>query len=181
MFTMTNLSELYSIKKFNTDKGECHNYIDGYYNQEFSDRQNNNIKILEIGLAYGGSARLWREWFSNAEIHFIENDVNLIQSIKGVNIFWGDAYSKAVLDCYYDSEFDYIIDDGPHTIESNLFVINHWIKKLKPNGKIIIEDIQKLEWLDIFKKSTQYLSRVIDLRETKGRSDDIIFEITKIR
>lgn len=177
-----NLNDLYygNLPKYNTDKGTVHNYINGYYNLEFSDKFNSNINILEIGLAYGGSAKLWKDWFVNGNVYIIENDPNLIQHIDGVNIILNDAYSENIFEYFKNIEFDYIIDDGPHTFESNVFVIENWINKLKPNGKIIIEDIQRYEWIEIFKNKTQYITNIIDLRETANkRSDDIIFEITK--
>ena len=47
------LKELNEIKlatqDWQTDKGTIHNYIDGYYDQAFSDRQT-KIKLLEIGV-----------------------------------------------------------------------------------------------------------------------------------
>jgi hypothetical protein len=84
---------------------------------------------------------------------------------------------------FEDNYFDYIIDDGPHTLESQVLCIQKYLPKVKSGGKIIIEDIQKIEWIKILEscidKNIAESWRTIDIRESKGRWDDIIFEITK--
>lgn len=167
-------------RKYITDKGDTHNYIRGYYSDEFSSLQNAPIKLLEIGLAHCGSAKLWRDWFVNGEIHIIEYDPNLIKEVEGVNITLASAYEQETLDKFADNYFDYIIDDGPHTLESQIYAVEKWIDKVKPGGKLIIEDIASTEALNELINRTTYSYKVIDLRETSyKRFDDLILEITK--
>lgn len=167
-------------RKYITDKGDTHNYIRGYYSDEFSSLQNAPIKLLEIGLAYCGSAKLWRDWFVNGEIDIIEYDPNLIKEVEGVNITLASAYEQETLDKFADNYFDYIIDDGPHTLESQIYAVEKWIDKVKPGGKLIIEDIASTEALNELINRTTYSYKVIDLRETSyKRFDDLILEITK--
>ncbi len=93
-----------------------------------------------------------------------------------------DGYSDATLSEYEDDSFDYIIDDGPHTVESQLVAIDKWLAKVKPGGKLIIEDIQSqsdLNRLIDAAVSTGYDHKVFDMVNNKGRYDDIIIEITK--
>ena len=98
---------------------------------------------------------------------------------------------KEALDLYKDNTFDYIIDDGPHTLESQKFTIEKWIKKLKSGGKIIIEDIgckddnnntlspdESLIFLIQVTDTNISEYKVFDLRTT-GQYDSIILEITK--
>lgn len=183
-----NLSNFYKkdeVILYSTDKGYNHDYIDSYYNQEFSNKRYENIKILEIGLAWGGSAKLWRDWFINGEIYIIENDENLIQNCPAnANIFLGDAYSFETIEHFNNIKFDYIIDDGPHTISSQLFCLEYWISKIKDDGKIIIEDIQDIEYSNdfkklIFEKKMNVNFKIFDFRDNKKQHDDIIFEISK--
>lgn len=165
-----------------TDKGDTHNYIRGYYNDEFSNLQYAPIKLLEIGLAYCGSAKLWRDWFVNAEISVIEYDAGLIKEIEGVNITLASAYEQQTLDMYADNHFDYIIDDGPHTLESQIYSVENWIHKVKDGGKLIIEDIASTEALQELIKHTNYPYKIVDLRQSApNRFDDLILEITKIK
>ena len=163
-----------------TDKGDIHNYIKGYYGEEFSDKREAPIKLLEIGLAYCGSAKLWRDWFINGEINIIEFDPTLIKPVEGVNITLASGYEQEALDMFADNYFDYIIDDGPHTLESQIYSVKNWIDKVKDGGKLIIEDISSTEALEELIKSTTHPYRVVDLRETSyKRFDDLILEITK--
>jgi hypothetical protein len=183
----------YYIQKYQgfniTDKGTTHDYINSYYANEFSNREA-NIKLVEIGIGDGYSMVLWREWFKNAEIFAIEKhpyhyNHKVPFRIKGVTSIFDDAYIQSTIDVFENNSIDYLIDDGPHTYESQEYCIIYWLSKIKPGGKIIIEDIQQFEHLENFKKTIKnknlnVSTKVFDSRESKGRYDDIIFEITKL-
>jgi hypothetical protein len=79
--------------------------------------------------------------------------------------------------------FDIIIDDGPHTLESMIFFIENYSKLLEEDGILVVEDVQSIEWIEDLKKVVpeslkQYIC-VYDLRENKKRYDDILFVINK--
>lgn len=188
-----NLSDLYySVARPETDKGVYHDYINAYYNKEFSpETRDEKINLLEIGVYFGGSIKLWLEWFRNAQITGIENDHNCVlrwyqnssELDTNVSIVKGDAYSLNTVNKFSDNHFDYIIDDGPHSLDSQIAVVHLWLSKLKVGGKLIIEDIQNIAWTDIIKSQTSTLEytnfKVVDMRNNIGRYDDIIIEITK--
>ena len=122
-----NLSEFYKSTGENSDKGIVHCYIDEWYSNEFTPIRNEELSILEIGVNKGDSIILWRDWFINSKIFGIDNkgemtdeDINIVNNIENVNIIYGDAYSDDIVDLYTNETFDYIIDDGPHTLESQL-------------------------------------------------------------
>lgn len=167
-------------RKYLTDKGDVHNYINGYYSTEFTDIKEKPINILEIGIAQSGSLKLWRDWFTNANIYAIEYDRNLYKEIPGVGLIIADGYSEDTIKLFDGIEFDYIIDDGPHTIQSQIYSVKNWVNKLKIGGKLIVEDIQNFDHISLLKENTLFPNRVIDLRDTlHKRYDDVIFEITK--
>jgi hypothetical protein len=185
-------SEFYETSDFKSDKGTTHDYINGYYSNEFTSKRNDKLKILEIGVHEGRSIKLLREWFINADITGIdtfnngnpESNVETIRKcIQNINIIEKDAFTKEVLDMFEDESIDYLIDDGPHTLESQLFSIEHWFKKVKIGGTMIIEDIQDLdkEKQDIndlcFKLGITY--EIIDLRNNKDRYDDVLLIFQK--
>ena len=180
------LEQLYYTGRFFSDKGHEHNYISGYYTREFANREI-PITLMEIGMGhYGGSIDLWLEWFTNSKIVLIENDKSLIDfyinkwGIRDrVEIIHADAYDVKTLDMFDNNSFDYIIDDGPHTLESQIYSVTNWISKVKQNGKLIIEDIQSEHWIDEFNKVNTHPYKIIDLRKDKDRYDDLIYEITK--
>ncbi len=187
-------SEFYQSFESKSDKGTTHDYIDGWYSNEFTQKREQNLKIVEIGVHTGESMKLLREWFINADITGIdtfnngnpESNVETIRKrIQNINIIEKDAFTKEVLDMFEDNSIDYLIEDGPHTLESQLFSIEYWFKKVKVGGTMIIEDIQKLdrdkEKIDelCFKLGLSY--EIIDLRNNKNRYDDVLLIFKKIK
>jgi hypothetical protein len=95
-----------------------------------------------------------------------------------------DAYQQATVDLFEDDFFDYIVDDGPHSVDSQCYAIEHYLCKVKPGGKLIIEDVQNAKDIDQFIRSVNKVKdlvagyRHIEL-DIKHRYDDRIFEITR--
>jgi hypothetical protein len=186
-----NLKEFYENGNQKSDKGTTHDYISAYYNNEFTSKRFESISILEIGIHAGLSLKLWKDWFENAnifaidpckEVDILEEIVDEINQRKNVKIIKDDAYSESILSIFEDNSLDYIIDDGPHTLDSQIYSLRNWYKKIKSGGKLIIEDIQSLTALNtlvIEANDLDYEYNVFDLRENKGRYDDIIIEIIK--
>jgi len=184
-----NFSQFYQLNSFNSDspsdKGTTHDYIDGYYSDVFTPVKDKEINLLEIGIFKGQSLRLFKEWFTNGKIFGVDDggyvDSNSFK-IEGVSLFWGDGYNNDMLSLFKDNYFDFIIDDGPHTLESQIWALIHWSKKLKPGGKLIIEDIQSINhvvYLERIVDINLFTFNSFDLRANKNRYDDIIFEVTK--
>jgi hypothetical protein len=177
--------------KGGTDKNSYHSYIENFYEKEFSFYREKNISLLEIGIETGGSLKLWKEYFLNSKsIIGVDIDDDKIdqryKNIDGVMMYFGDAYDEKFSKKF--KTFDIIIDDGPHTLESQLKSIEIYLPKLKQNGLFIIEDIQSAEHFDILidkskeicesiDNQVEYCVECIDLRDKKGRWDDLIFLI----
>jgi len=207
--------------KYVTDKNTTHSYIDDVYGPAFAPLKNKKINLLEIGVAYGGSISLFNEYFSNGSIYGIDPflpdeftglwgpketpyavSVDLIKTPPdGITIIVDDAYQKSVANKL--PEFDIIIDDGPHTPESQEQCVRIYLNRLKKTGVLFIEDIN-VEWevetenLETQSTISKILSHVSpdkyeytihDLRKNVigrnhmgtnpdlGRSDNIILEI----
>jgi hypothetical protein len=136
--------------KFGTDKGGPKSYISGYYEQKFSNLIDSNITLVEIGVRSGASLKLWKEYFSNANIIGIDNlsDLNNHQvpinkswiNSENVKFIFGDAYNSQVVD-QIENKIDILIDDGPHTFESHVKLLELYIPKMNKNGIVVIEDI----------------------------------------
>lgn len=172
------LQEIYDLQP-ESDKGTLHSYISHYYNERLKEYRHKAEKVLEIGILYGDSARLWRAYFTKAEI--IGIDITPQRNQDGVTFIDGDAYQQSMLDKFV-KEFDIIIDDGPHTLNSQKFVIEHWYNKLKPGGLLVIEDIQSMDdakQLMALSWRLGFEPKLFDLRDVKGRYDDMIIEIVK--
>ena len=129
-----------------TDKNSTHNYIEGFYEANFASYQNvNSLSLLEIGVNNGGSLYLWNKYFVNGNILGIDIIDNLKEDWKELNntkYIITDAYNSSFVEIL--PQFDIIIDDGPHSLESQIFFLENYLDKVKPNGLLIIEDIQNI-------------------------------------
>ena len=182
------LSEFYNQLSPKSDKGTEHDYINGYYDAEFTPKKYSSIRLMEIGVLNGESINLWQKYFEDA-FEIIGVDINITnQAIATVNttdeviLDKADAYSDEYIKKILNDFFDYIIDDGPHTLESQIYFLENYYRKILKGGKLIIEDIQSksdLEAIEQRMKELKYKYKVFDLTANKGRYDDILIEITK--
>lgn len=148
-----NLNETYYPDRpsYGTDKGDVKSYIDGYYEQNFSKYRNQDITLVEIGVRSGASLCLWREYFSkNSKIIGLDNLYDKDNHSVPVNDEWvsgdnveyliGDAYTEEMVK-KVPSGIDILIDDGPHTFDSHVKLLELYSHKMNPGGVIVIEDV----------------------------------------
>ncbi len=135
--------------KYKTDKFDL-GYFDHIYQHILPNYFNSAKNVLEIGTYNGDSIILWKDLFLNANIYGADiNRCNRIENQERITHIVGDAYTKEFTDQFNDKFFDIIIDDGPHTLSSFIFLIDNYINKLTDGGLLIIEDIINLEWTNI--------------------------------
>jgi len=65
-----------------------------------------------------------------------------------------------------------------------VIAIYRWLPKVKPGGKLVIEDIQDYSWFEKLEREVELSGipaecRRFDFRKNKNRSDDMIFEVTR--
>jgi len=176
---MLNLKQICSI--YGTDKNCLHSYVDNLYGELFEVYRHSAEKLLEIGVENGGSMFMWREYFTKATITGIDNKAcPQIENRDRIRFIQADAYDTEVVD-QLPNDFDIIIDDGPHTLESMTFVIKEYLNKIKTNGVLVIEDIQDFNWTNILRRQlpNNFKSEVKDLRRFRNRYDDIAMIITR--
>lgn len=172
-----------------TDKDTVHSYLDTY-EELFKDRKEDTLSLLEIGNDKGGSLKLWLDYFKNASICGIDINHKIIKAplIKPnepsrIYLLECDAYDKNNL---VKRKFDIIIDDGPHTFISVIKFLFYYLPLLTDDGIAIIEDVQTIACVDMFNliieehfPELKECVSVYDLREKKGRYDDILYVIDK--
>ena len=169
------------INKYKTDKESRHKYCSSYYDQVFYNLRDKKLNILEIGIKNGSSLVLWNEYFKNSIIYGIDNSDligNRLDNYPRIKTIIQDAYRKELT--YNLPLFDIIIDDGPHTIESQIKFINNYFKKLNKGGKLIIEDILgNYNLNDLIKEANKFSSniKIIDIRDKTKTEDSLIIEI----
>lgn len=166
-----------------TDKEFVHKYISNFYQKTFEELQLNDLSLLEIGISTGASLKMWKEFFVNGKIYGIDcqNSVHPDFHDDFITYYIQDAYDKSFVDSLCN--FDIIIDDGPHTLSSQLNFINLYYNKLNPDGFMIIEDIDcdnninhiVQEFVKIFDKHPI----VLDERNNVGLSNEVIIYARK--
>ncbi len=173
----------FSLNK--TDKHTAHSYIEHFYQDFFEPYRDGELNVLEIGTREGDSLRLWEHAFPKSKIYGVDN--NKSKKFKDVLseriiVTFGDAYTEKVVESL--PSFDIIIDDGPHTVESQIKCLEFYLSKLNDGGVLLIEDIQKYEYIAMLEDKYKELGgekevEFYDLRSIKHRYDDIIVVFRK--
>ena len=183
---MINLWEFYKSTGEVSDKGTTHQYIYSFYSNEFTPKRNDELTIVEIGVKKGDSMILFRDWFVNSKIFGIDNknemtseNVNMVDSIEGINIIYKDAYNGETCNLFEDKSIDYLIDDGPHSIDSQIKCVQQWFSKIKEGGKLIIEDIQNFDRDKIKFDELNIPYEIIDTRNIGNNQYDDVLLIFK--
>jgi hypothetical protein len=181
-----------------TDKNTIHSYLPLYENL-LKNKKETAKNVLEVGIGdfnqgitNGGSIKLWHDYFINANIHALDicplervwdgiknNDRILIYS--SINAYNNDFFINNFLN--KNIKFDFMLDDGPHTLESMKEFIKLYSQIMTEDGILIIEDVQSWNWIDILKnevpENLKKFIKIYDLRNNKNRYDDIVFTIDK--
>jgi hypothetical protein len=180
-----------------TDKNTAHSYLP-LYQQLLANKKETAKNVLEIGIGNfeekggGGSIKLWRSFFTNATIYAldifsIDNVNDELKNDDRIILYTStDAYNNEFFKTHFldkNIKCDFMLDDGPHTLESMKQFIRLYSQLMTDDGILIIEDIQSWDWIDILKNEVpehlkQYI-KVYDLRSVKQRYDDIVFIIDK--
>ncbi len=179
-----------------TDKQRSHNYLDLYeslLNKKKSSAQN----VLEIGIGdfnekNGGSIKLWRDYFTNATIYGLDildktrvldellSD-NRVKLYTSVDAYDSEFFKNNILD--KNVKFDFLLDDGPHTLDSIVKFVKLYSQVISDDGILIIEDIQKMEYTDnLMKEVPEELKKFVkiyDIRHISHCPDNIVFVIDK--
>jgi len=175
-----------------TDKNTIHSYLPLYQKLLISKKEKSK-NVLEIGIYNGGSIKLWNDFFINANVYGLD--------IMHINNVWDNIKNNNKIILYtsidaYDTEFfnnnflntnikfDFMLDDGPHTLESMKQFIKLYSQIMTNDGILIIEDVQSWDWIDILinevPEHLKQFIKIYDLRKNKNRYDDIVFTIDKL-
>jgi hypothetical protein len=97
-----------------------------------------------------------------------------------------DAYNKNFFNSHFldkNIKCDFLLDDGPHSLESMIKFIQLYSQIMTEDGLLIIEDVQSWDWIEILTlvvpEDLKKYVKVYDLRHNKNRYDDIVFTIDK--
>tara|TARA_Y100000389_G_C17186994_1_gene376909 strand:+ start:12 stop:581 length:570 start_codon:yes stop_codon:yes gene_type:complete len=176
-----------------TDKNTLHSYLPLYQKLLISKKETAK-NVLEVGIHMGGSIKMWSEFFTNANVYgldiidTINEDCESIKHNDKIILHTStDAYNNDFFITHFlnkNIKCDFMLDDGPHSLESMKQFIKLYSQIMTDDGILIIEDVQSWDWIDILKNEVpenlkQYI-KVYDLRQNKDRYDDIVFTIDKL-
>jgi cephalosporin hydroxylase len=179
------------VDNLRTDKNTVHSYLPLY--QTLLERKKETAKnVLEVGIYHGGSIKLWSDFFTNATVYGLDIMNNTlvwegIQNNDKIKLYTSyDAYDEITFKLNFlckGIKFDFMLDDGPHSLDSMKKFIKLYSQIMTDDGILIIEDVQSFDWIEILKNEVpehlQKYIKVYDLRSNKNRYDDIVFTIDK--
>lgn len=135
-------------------KLQCHkweNYFD-VYDEMLLPFVDKHPKVLEIGVAHGGSLEMWIEYFEG-KLDLYGVDINkeyLDYKFDDAHVQYScvDQGSQEHWDAYLsdNKRFDIIVDDGSHVMNDQIVTLLNLFPKLNNNGIYLIEDTHTSYW-----------------------------------
>lgn len=141
----TKLNELSSILiKYHTDKNYFFHNYGRQYDEIFNKYKNKSINVLELGVWYGESLKIYLEYFKNCnKIVGIDINPNSLQygndKINIEILDLRDINTYEIIKNKYQN-FDIIIDDGSHQNTDMILSFENLFNILNDGGVYIIED-----------------------------------------
>lgn len=157
------------------DKGGTHSYIDVY--EKLLAPYRSGCTFMEIGLAMGLSLAMWREYMPTSflvgvDISIVFDPMPHLQ--KGTILVKTDATKPELLQEIPQTKYDVIIDDGSHMTADQCATFRLLRGLMNQGGIYIIEDILNLEASLHAFKELHPVMEIYDLRNQKGRFDDVL-------
>jgi hypothetical protein len=161
--------------KYNSDKSPLLDSIHKHsytilYDFLFSHLKYKKIKLAEIGIWENGGIKMFKDFFSDVEIHGFEKINEIMLKAKNENVpntfyYYIDCeLPETIIESFKESkgEFDIIIDDASHVYEHQINLIKNSVQFLKPGGILIIEDIFKSIDEENFIRDIEGVSKYFD-------------------
>lgn len=143
--------------KYGTDKGTIKpddgkhhgdrlHFTTKYYDY-MKDYKDEDFNFLEIGIANGTSLKMWKEFFTKAQIHAMDIvDYKKYQTNR-VHIHRADQTKRDQLKRVVgDLKFTFIVDDGGHMMGQQQISLGCLFSSLKSGGFYFIEDLHTSYW-----------------------------------
>jgi hypothetical protein len=133
--TLAELGEHYGTDKVS------HGYLP-HYEKRFAELRDGAVTVLEIGIASGGSLRMWRDYFARGDIHGIDCKPDTRQSEDRLTSWLGHQEDAKFLARVVDAigAVDIVIDDGSHRARHHLASFASLWPHVKVGGWYCIED-----------------------------------------
>ena len=193
-------------EKYITDKGGLKknskirkfHFYSSYYHEKFKNKKNDIKLIFECGIGSsdktiqsnifgksksGASLRVFKDYFPNAEIYGGDIDKSTLFEEDRIKTYYIDQLNKdSIINMWKEvnkENFDLIIDDGMHTLESSYELFIHSFPKLKINGLYIIEDVHIAYLKSLTSRLIDYKPKIVTSKN-KNKIDEFLVIIKKI-
>ena len=169
---------------YGSDKWGGHWYTQ-HYAKHFHHLRKKPLKFLEIGIGGyedpkggGGSLRMWRRYFPNAQIVGLDYFDKSPHAEERIKIYRGDQSDEALLRRIVAEAgpFDIIIDDGSHQNAHVLKSFEVLFPLLKDDGIYVVEDTQTAYWPEYGGTSEDLINAPTSLCFLKKLTDGINYE-----
>lgn len=163
------------------DKGGTHSYLETY--EKLFEPFRHGCSMMEIGLALGDSVKLWDKYFEKSFItgvdisivfETVDMETRITENKNWIDFIEADATKEEFARVFRSGTFDIVIDDGSHMEADQIKTFQLLKSKMKPGGIYVIEDILALDQNRHKFEALHPNCEIIDLREVKGRFDDVL-------
>jgi hypothetical protein len=140
----------------------------------------------------GGSMHLWQKYFDNYQLVGIDLSKSWnqprpfqddIERDPNIKLMFGVDSRRPPPSEIESRMFDFIIDDGDHSVLAQIDTFKNYWPKIKPNGTYFIEDVVGATQAQALKN---FLSNIKDIKIDhylglkNNRADDQIIAITRV-
>lgn len=119
------------------------------YDRYFSKFIGTRPRILEIGVASGGSLEMWNNYFNGeCDIYGIDTNIHAKQHVaklnaQNIHVDVGDQQDREFWKKYINEKqkFDIVIDDGGHTMQQQIVTFEEIYDYINEDGIYLCEDL----------------------------------------
>ena len=164
--------------KHGTDKGPNDHMYTSKYSLYLEQYRNIEFNLLEIGVCNGDSVKMWKEYFSKANIVALDIDPRCKEyEEERIDIHIGDQTDKKFLNDVFNQygHFEVILDDGGHSWKQQIVSFETLFPRLTPGGMYLIEDLHTSYkpgsiWDDYHITGVNYFKNIVDAINLNGKS-----------
>jgi hypothetical protein len=129
---------------YGTDKGSHRHLFTEIYGAIFGPRRKERLRVLEIGVKFGASMRMWRDFFPKATVFGIDIDPTYLFQEKRIKTMLADQAKREELQAVVDrfgSPFDIVLDDGGHQMDQQQISFAFLFQHVASDGYYVLEDL----------------------------------------
>lgn len=177
MPTLAEVYQDYSAPAGWGDKGTAHDYLP-IYEREMN--RTHGVTLLEIGVYAGHSIAMWDEYLTDSTVIGIDIDLSHLEMAHDLVRHCDGTNADDVAALLPGVTYDYVIDDGSHTVWDQLASLNVFLPLMNPDGRYFIEDITGDQALGALASHLDALGYTFDVYDGRGpgrQPDEIMLTV----